>query len=827
MVRGGSGDTDGMDPEQELKRLADIIREAPQFIGTATPEGDVIDLNPVYSDLHGLSPEDIDRISIDFLHSEVALKVIREEAIPEALESGTWTGENTLRLPDGSDFPVQQTIIAHRDDRGNLQYFSTIMQDISELKQSQLELQERYKEQSCLRSILEVPETEYDSELDLVGKIAALIPSGYQNPDRTHARIRYGDEAVESPGFNQTDRHQTCDILLDGDSAGRVEVYVEPKEDGRNPPFLPEEQALLETIAEQIASKLQRRKAERALRESEQRFRQLAENIEEDFWLSTVDKQMLYVSPAFEDLWGIPSEDIYDDLNNVIQRIHPEDRDRVERAMREQQVTGDYDERYRIIRPDGEERWIHDRAFPITNEEGDVHRIAGLAQDITDQVRQEERLKQLALYDELTELPNRTLFENRLETTFFKARRYGEWDFGLIFLDLDDFKVINDLHGHSIGDEILRTLGHRFQELCRPEDTVARFGGDEFLFLLQNVDQREELRNVARRIQTCLEEPIKTDVQSFTLSASMGICPAGSHYDSPEEMIRDADLTMFRAKRSPERDFLFFTDEFRDRMQSRLDDRDRLERALSEHEFVLYYQPIVELDSARVVGLEALARWIEPDGTVRNPAEFFPIAEACNLLPDLEHELVDRFSSNLRERKESLEASSISWMCLNVSSQMVGRSEFISVLEDRIPPDLLSGVGICLELTEKTNLTRDQLTLDHLERLVDSGFQLLIDDFGTGFSSLQYLIQLSVVGIKIDKAFVRNLLDDPKAHAVTEASLKLAESLELLAAAEGVETEQQLQVLDELGCRFYQGFYHSRPEPIETVIEQTLSVPRT
>ena len=562
----------------------------------------------------------------------------------------------------------------------------------------------------------------------------------------------------------------------------------------------------------------ERKNYEMELRESEEQFRQMAENINSVFWLRDLEKdEVVYLSPAYEEIWERELESFYDFPESWEQSIHPDDRDRVLEKVKKIDKNVNYDIKYRILTPSGDIRWIHDRAFPIRDEEGTLYRIAGLAENITKQVKHEEQLENQALYDSLTGIPNRTLFQDRLEVAFQTSERSGHRSFAVMFLDLDDFKRINDLYGHSTGDRILAILAERLVDRCRPQDTVARFGGDEFIFLVDEIEKESDLENLTKRILDSIRKPIDLDGQNFELDASVGICLASSKYDRPEEMIRDADLAMYEAKSRTASTYAFFSNELRENVQRRERLKFDLSKAIQEKEFIMFYQPIFDRTLDGPVGLEALARWNHPEDGLRKPGSFLTVADELHMLTEIEYCLMDTLADDLTSWNEELKASSINWISFNLSSQFLRKKNASAMLLNRIPVDTLNGLELIVELNEQTAFDFNKRTEENIKKIQESGFDLAIDDFGTGYSSLYYLLQLSLRAIKIDKSYVLNIEKQSKAQTIIETSLKLAESLQYMSIAEGVENEKQLRLLQDLECQYFQGFHLGRPRSRDTI----------
>lgn len=291
------------------------------------------------------------------------------------------------------------------------------------------------------------------------------------------------------------------------------------------------------------------RETRRELREERATLREIIEHIEEVIWCSTADKdEMLYLNSAIEEVWGRNRERMYEEPRSWLEAILPEDRPRVEAALPEQ-AEGTYDEEYRILHPDGQLRWIQDRAYPIRDEDGEVIRVVGIARDITERKKFEDALQYQVLHDQLTGLPNRTLFQDRLVHALERAERTGE-QVAVLFLDLDGFKIVNDSRGHAAGDQVLRMVADRLQETLREGDTVARIGGDEFVLMLEGISSRADVERAISRVRGCFEAPFELEDASFSITSSIGVAHSGLDFEGPDELIRLADAAMYRAKRS-------------------------------------------------------------------------------------------------------------------------------------------------------------------------------------------------------------------------------------------------------------------------------------
>ncbi len=558
------------------------------------------------------------------------------------------------------------------------------------------------------------------------------------------------------------------------------------------------------------------KRAREALRESEERFRQMAENVNEVFWLrDPTSEEMLYVSPAFEDVTGRSVEELYSDPGLWIDLIHPEDRDRVARAVREEATTS-FQFEYRLIRPDGEVRWIRDQGFPVTDQEGEVYRVAGVARDVTEQKRLEEELRHRALHDPLTGLANRALLVDRVEQGVARSQRSGQ-PLGLLMLDLVRFKRINDRLGHAAGDRVLEALARRLQEKVRDEDTVARWGGDEFVVVLPELEAPEAIRAVHERIQEAVERPFEAMGESLHLDLCVGGVLYGRDGEhpmvqsaDPEELVRFGDLALHRAKERPTTDFYLFDPDEEMEGVGQIRREQELRRGLEAGEFVPYYQPIVHLGDGSLVGFEALARWNHPREGIVSPGEFIPLAEELGLIGELGETILRK---GCREAagwpRGNGGAPPTPTVSFNLSGQQFEDPEVSDRLLRAVREAGLSPERVIIEVTETTIMQEPR----RIDRLRELGFQVYVDDFGTGYATFAYLRDLRLDGLKIDMSFVQRMAESPTDAALVETMLNLGETLDLRVVAEGVETEEQRERLRSMGCDLGQGYLFAAPVP--------------
>lgn len=559
------------------------------------------------------------------------------------------------------------------------------------------------------------------------------------------------------------------------------------------------------------------------LRTSQRRFRQLAESIQEVFWLKDPDEdQMLYVSPAYRTIWGRPVDELYEDSDSWIESIHPDDRERMAEHFLSSTATS-LEKEYRIVRGDGEIRWIRDDAFPVRDEDGEVIRVAGVARDVTERKRLEEQLRHQALHDPLTSLANRALLEDRIEQALTRARRRSA-PMALLMVDIDRFKRINDSLGHTAGDRILQTVARRLRDAVRDEDTVARWGGDEFVVLATNVEDREDLEALRQRIAQTVCRPATVVGEEVPVSATMGGLLVGPSdlsgavpVTEPEELVRYADQALHRAKEKAASSFRLFEPQ-EDRSVGGLKQLHRerdLRRGMEAGEFELAYQPIVELGTGRLWGVEPLARWRHPERGLIAPGEFIPLAEETGLIRDLGNTILSRALDEVAAWKRESEDGKRTDVrtTLNVSAHQFESEGLASRIEEALGDPALDPDSVYIEVTE----TAIMRSTGRIADLRDLGIRVLVDDFGTGYSSFLYLRDLDVDGLKIDMSFVQGLGQNLGNAAIVETILTLGEQLDLSVIAEGIETEDQLEALIDMGCRLGQGYLFARPGSLDDV----------
>ena len=561
-----------------------------------------------------------------------------------------------------------------------------------------------------------------------------------------------------------------------------------------------------------------RKATESALREAEERFRTSFDEAPIGMILVSRHGRILQANRAFCEIVGRGQDDVTG--SSVQELTHLDDRE-VSLSWTNRLLAGEVDNyqiEKRYMHADGHAVWTSLHASFVRGPDGEALYAIGQIEDITERRAVSAWMAHAAIHDPLTDLPNRVLFADRLDLALARSLR-GPRHVAVVFLDLDHFKLINDSMGHDGGDQLLRSVAERIRGSVRPGDTVARFGGDEFTILFEDVTDAADAREAAERTLADLARPFELEDGEVFVSASAGIALSTSGHDTPSVLLRNADAAMYRAKERGRGGIELYDLEDDPWTTKRLRTGNDLHRALERNEFELHYQPFVDLHTTSMVGVEALVRWRHPTRGLLSPAEFIDLAEDTGLIVPLGYWIIgEACRQAVAWQKLRNRAGQEAWrlmMSINVSPRQLVERNFAPRLIEIVDASGVDRDTILLEVTETTVMRDPEHAIGVLESLKMQGMHICIDDFGTGYSSLSYLKRLPVETIKIDRSFVDGLGEDQEDTAIVRAVIGMADSLRLLCVAEGVETQDQVDALRALGCHIAQGFLFGHPLGVE------------
>ena len=554
--------------------------------------------------------------------------------------------------------------------------------------------------------------------------------------------------------------------------------------------------------------------AERMRQESNARFRTLLDSLPQIVWEKDLDSTYVRCNAAYAESLGIAPDSI---CGTTDYQYYPQDLAEQFRKSDQQVCQSGELSQY-------EERWVTNQVenilrttkIPLRDAHNRIYGTLGIAEDITQLKIQEDQIRELAFYDPLTHLPNRRLLMDRLHQTLAASIRSGR-EGALLFIDIDNFKILNDTLGHRIGDLLLQEVAHRLSANIRDMDTAARLGGDEFVVMLEDLspvqgEAAAQAIAVGEKILTALGKPYAILEHRINSTPSIGITLFGDQRENMDEILKQADIAMYQAKAAGRNSLRFFDGDLQYHALHRAAQEDSLRQAVAQGQFVLYFQPQVE--NNRVIGAETLIRWHHPERGLVSPAEFIPLAEECGLIIPMGEWILETACAQLADWAGSPRTAHLS-LAVNVSARQFNQPDFDERLQSIIARSKADPAKLKLELTESMLITHTEDIISRMNKLKNQGLSFSLDDFGTGFSSLNYLKRLPLSQLKIDQSFVRDVLSDPNDAAICRTIIALGQSLNLTVIAEGVESVQQLEFLSRHGCAAYQGYLFSKPVPID------------
>jgi diguanylate cyclase (GGDEF)-like protein/PAS domain S-box-containing protein len=813
----------GLDPAAMARageaHAAAILDAALDAVVTIDYRGNVLEFNRAAEQTFGYAREEVLGRELAALLIPPSAREAHRRALARWSEAGPGPGAGRLlgrrveveaMRADGSCFPAELAI--SRVDVPGPPLFTACIRDISDRAAAEEQLRAaefRYRtlvEQLPLISYVDAGDDPRAKPLYVspqVEDVLGYTPEEWLTvPDLFQQRIHEGDRSrvlaekrdayAHRATLRQVYRMHTRDgrlIWLED-----VSTHVEPPEGGA-----PLRQGFALDITE-------RKRADDAVRLAETRYRTLVEQLPLAVYIDRVDSASsnLYTSPQIEPMLGFTVEEWAADPSLFVELLHPDDRERVLAAHARTHVTGEpFHAEYRVHARDGRVVWIHDEGRIISDPHTGEPVLQGYLLDITARREAEEQLRHQAFHDPLTGLANRALFSDRVQHALIV--RSG--DAAVLFLDLDDFKSVNDGLGHLAGDSLLRAVGVRLRASLAPTHTVARMGGDEFGILVEGADSVAAALDAAERITAALQAPFDLEGREVFVTASIGIAVGGD----AEELLRCSDVAMYGAKASGKAQYVVYAPRMDEHLVGRLELVADLRRADIAAEFVLHYQPIVDLGTAALLGVEALVRWRHPRRGLLQPSEFVHLAEETGRIVDIGRWVLAEACRQTAEWHARLPQAAGLTVSVNVSTRQVRRPGLLDDLEVALRGSGLAPEHLTLEITESVLARRrDELT-SILEEATRRGVRLALDDFGTGYSSLSLLQDLPVHTLKIDRSFVRSIGAEGGRAPFVRAIVELADALELTVIAEGVEDVGQVAALRRLGCRIGQGFYFAKP----------------
>ncbi len=560
-------------------------------------------------------------------------------------------------------------------------------------------------------------------------------------------------------------------------------------------------------------------------RTSENRYALAARGAMDGLWDWNIERNVIDFSIRWKEMLGWKEEDIGRKVEEWYRLIHPDDLERVQQEI-QKHLNGDtehFECEHRILHRDGSYRWVLCRALVFRDDGGKPSRMAGSQSDITKRKETEEQLLHNALHDALTGLPNRSMFMDLLGRLQHRALRRKE-TFAVLFLDLDRFKLINDSLGHSTGDRLLLAVSRRLEYCVRPGDIVSRLGGDEFTVLLNRIQSEEDVTSVAERIKEDLRAPYEIDGRRIYVTASMGIAISSSSYESPEEVLRDADIAMYRAKVQGSASFAIFDETMHAQALARLQLETDMRKAIERMEFKVHYQPIIAVSTNSVIGFEALLRWQHPRRGLLSAPDFLPVAEETDLILPIGWDGLRKTCSQIKHWQRSGDAAPSLVVAVNLSNKQFYSPDLLANIENALSDSGLDPEHLTVELPESVVMGNVEEAVTILSELGSLGLHVHMDEFGTGYSSLSYLHRLKIDCLKIDRRFVSDM-KSTESEITVRTVLNLAESLRMDVIAVGVEDAMQLAQLRKLNCKYAQGELFSLPLPPEAAVK-LLSAPR-
>ncbi len=814
--------------KEDFARLAeDIISNVGVGI-YVLQQGKFVYVSSLYKKLSGyLDKELIGLKSLDYIHPEDR-EITRQNAIKALKRERSEPYEYRFIKKNGEIMWALEMVssVKYRGKRAVLGSFM----DITERKIMEESL---HKSEEKYRSILENIEEGY-AELDLKGNLVFFNDAlcrihGYTREEtmkmKNYRTIMDDDNAKKmfyyynkAYSTGQSLKEVEYEIIAKGGQRRYLETSITPIKDPKGK---------IRAFRGILTDRTERKKTEEALRQSEQRYRTILEEMDEAYFEVDLAGNYTYVNDAICRLLGYPQEEL---LGTTFRKqVNEEDTALLYDAFGKIFTTGKpvRDIAYKAIRKGGEVRYSEIAGFPIQNHKGEVVGFRGIGRDVTERKRTEEQIRHMATHDALTELPNRMMFSQMLNHAIQAAKR-NKRKLAVLFIDLDRFKIINDTLGHEAGDELLKTIATRFKQTLRAMDVVARLGGDEFVILVEEVENSGQLVTVAQKILSVAMKPVLLMGEECRVTASIGISMYPKDGEDEQVLMKTADKAMYFAKEEGKNNYQFYSETMKSQSIEQLSLETHLRLALERKELSLNYQAKLDFRTGAITGVEALLRWHSPVLGDVTPTQFIPVAEETGLIIPIGRWVIrTACAQNVAWHQRGLPPVCIS---VNLSLRQLRDENLIEDIKTALVDSGMAPHLLELEITESMVMHNPVRMVEILTKIKDMGVRLAIDDFGTGYSSLAHIKRFPIDTIKVDRSFIRNVPEDYEDKAIIEAIISMGQTLSLTVVAEGVETQEQMNYLKEHSCHEMQGYYFSKPvsaDEFANLLKTNLFTPRT
>lgn len=637
----------------------------------------------------------------------------------------------------------------------------------------------------------------------------------------THHCVMYGDAAEDAGAFDEPQEaagarsHFCVPIRYDDRLLGVILVYIK---EGHRPDD--KERGFLQAVADTLARVVIYKQAQQRLVESEEQYRAIFENTGTAMAMITADYTIELINTGFESLAGVTMESLGKE-RSLLDFFHPEDRDAVfaiHEALREDRPADTSKKEFRFQGAAGDMRYV---ALIESNIPGVAGNVVSLS-DITDRKRAEEQVLYHAFHDSLTDLPNRIYLLDKLGKCVERAKSDMDYSFAVMLMDLDRFNLVNESLGHDIGDKLIIELAERLRSSISDDDLLVRLGGDEFAILYENMGSLEDVTDLATRILGLVRHPFVLEGNELVSTSSIGIALSAMDYERGEDLLRDADTALHRAKQRGKARYEVFDTEMHLKAKSLLALVTDMRQALKRGEYLLHYQPIVDIASGAVQGFEALVRWNHPTRGMVSPAEFIPEAEESGLIIPIGQWVLHEACTTMQRMYKESGLDNCLMLSVNLSGKQFAHEDIFEHVSQVLNETGFDPNCLKLEITESAIMEDAAAATEMLYRLKSLNVHVSIDDFGTGYSSLSYLHRFPVDMLKIDRSFVSSIFASGENLEIVRTIIALAHNLGLEVIAEGVETSEQLETIKSLGCEYAQGYYFSRPVDVQALVKDDL-----